>query len=225
MFAHTAIYLAPTYFLDADHPSVVEFARAHSHPKSSLRENVARLYYAVRDGFYYNPYKINLRPEGLKASDLLQRNYGYCVEKAVLLAAAARALGAPARLSFFNVRNHIATEKVERLLKTDVLVFHGCAEIFLEGRWVKATPAFNAALCEKLGVAPLEFKGYEDSIFQQFDRAGGVFMEYLHEYGAFHDLPYDLFLQELMRYYGEVITPETLEQSDYKIDLLELAGR
>lgn len=220
----SAPYLRPTYFLDSDNPTVIEYAHKHSQRDASPEENAMRLYYAVRDDFMYNPYKIDLRPTGLKASDLLNRNYGYCVEKAVLLAAVARVVGIPTRLSFFNVRNHIATEKVERVLQTDLLVFHGCTELWLSGRWVKATPAFNAALCTKLNVPTLEFDGKEDSIFQQFDHAGNVFMDYVHEYGAFHDLPYDLFLGELRRHYSAVITDEHLVKSGWMIDLNALAA-
>ncbi|MBD1210870.1 MAG: transglutaminase family protein [Ignavibacteria bacterium] len=219
-----APYLRPTYFLDSDNPAVVEYAHKHSQHDASPEENAVSLYYAVRDDFMYNPYKIDLRPTGLKASDLLNRNYGYCVEKAVLLAAVARVVGIPTRLSFFNVRNHIATEKVERVLQTDLLVFHGCTELWLSGRWVKATPAFNAALCRKLNVPTLEFDGKEDSIFQQFDYSGNVFMDYVHEYGAFHDLPYDLFFGELRKHYSSVINDEQLAKSGLMIDLNALAG-
>ena len=111
------------------------------------------------------------------------------------------ARGIPARLHFANVRNHIGTEELERILGTDLLVFHGYTELFLEGRWVAATPAFNKELCEHLGVAPLEFDGREDSIFQQFDNAGGQFMEYVHDYGAFATIPYALMIGEWRKHY------------------------
>jgi hypothetical protein len=133
-----------------------------------------------------------------------------------LLAASARAVGVPSRLSFYIVRNHIATEKLERALKKNYLVFHGAAEVFLDGRWLKTTPAFNAGLCKYLGVEPLEFDGTRDSIFQEYDHQGNVFMEYLHEYGAFSDLPYELYLSELGKHY-----PHIFGNADYtKEDLI-----
>ena len=73
--------------------------------------------------------------------------------------------------------------------------------MFLDGKWVKATPAFNKRLCDFLGVDPIEFDGTSDAIFQEYDRAGNVFMEYLHDYGAFDDVPYELFLDELDKHY------------------------
>ncbi|HRH45261.1 MAG TPA: transglutaminase-like domain-containing protein [Pyrinomonadaceae bacterium] len=197
-------FLQPTEFLDFDKQTVKDFAEQNTIEAKNDTEKAVRLYYAVRDGFQYNPYLLDLRREGLKASNLLTRNHGYCVEKAVLLAASARAVGVPSRLSFYIVRNHIATDKLEQKLKKNYLVFHGAAEVFLERNWLKTTPAFNKSLCQYLGVAPLEFDGTKDSIFQEFDHQGNVFMTYLHDYGAFSDLPYDLYLEELNKHYPHI---------------------
>ena len=201
-------YLKPTEFLDFDEPEVRDFAERHSNKNKTATENAVSLYYAVRDGFTYNPYTLDLRRTGLRASDLVGRKSGYCIEKAILLAASARAVGVPSRLSFYNVKNHIATERIEKILGTNVLVFHGAAELFLGGRWLKTTPAFNRRLCEKLNVAPLEFDGTSDSIFQQFDESGAVFMDYLHEYGDFADFPYELALSEMRKNYPHIFGSE-----------------
>ncbi len=197
-------YLQPTQFLDSDVPTVREFASMHTAGAKSNTEMAIKLYYAVRDGFQYDPYVLDLRREGLKASTLLTRTRGYCVEKAILLAASARAVGIPSRLSFYIVRNHIATDRLEKVLEKNYLVFHGAAEVLLEGEWRKSTPAFNKKLCDFLGVEPLEFDGTRDSIFHAFDRTGKVFMEYLHDYGAFADLPYEMYLNELNKHYPHI---------------------
>ena len=197
-------YLQPTEFLNYDDESVREFAERNTVGAKIEKEKAVNLYYAVRDGFQYNPNILDLRREGLQASDLLKRNRGYCVEKAVLLAASARAVGVPSRLSFYIVKNHIATDKLEKILRKDYLVFHGAAELFLDGKWLKTTPAFNKNLCRYLNVEPLEFDGETDSIFQEFDKSGNVFMKYLHEYGSFDDLPYQLFLDELNKHYPHI---------------------
>lgn len=201
-------FLQPTEFLNYDDKSVRDFATQNTVGAKSDKEKAIKLYYAVRDGFQYNPYILDLRREGLTASNLLTRNRGYCVEKAVLLAASARAVGVPSRLSFYIVRNHIATEKLEQKLQKNYLVFHGAAEVYLEGKWLKTTPAFNQSLCKYLGVEPLEFDGTQDSIFQEYDKQGNVFMTYLHEYGAFNDLPYALYLEELKKHYPHVFGNE-----------------
>ena len=128
-------YLEPTEFLNFDDASVREFAELHTVDAKTDTEKAVKLYYAVRDGFQYDPYVLDLRREGLRASKLLTKTRGYCVEKAILLAASARAVGVPSRLSFYIVRNHIATDRLEKVLEKNYLVFHGAAEIFLDGVW------------------------------------------------------------------------------------------
>ena len=194
-------YLRPTEFLDSDHASVRAFAEMSIGAAAGDVDKAVKLFYAVRDGFQYDPYVLDLRRESLKASALLAKTRGYCVEKAILLAASARAVGIPSRLSFYIVKNHIATERLTQALEKDYLVFHGAAELYLDERWIKTTPAFNKRLCDFLGVEPIEFDGTSDAIFQEYDRAGNVFMEYLHDYGAFDDMPYETFLDELDKHY------------------------
>jgi hypothetical protein len=194
-------YLRPTEFLDSGHPDVRDFAVRNTASAESDRDKAVSLYYAVRDGFQYDPYVLDLRRDSLRASKLLTKTRGYCVEKAVLLAATARSVGIPSRLSFYIVRNHIATERLAKALEKDYLVFHGAAEMYLDGKWLKTTPAFNKRLCDFLGVEPIEFDGTADAIFQEYDRQGNVFMEYLHDYGAFDDMPYQMFLDELDKHY------------------------
>lgn len=194
-------FLKPTEFLDSDHRAVREFVEEYTRGISTRTERLEALYYAVRDGFRYDPYRLDFSREAMKASHLTQRNYGYCVEKSCLFAAAARVVGVPARMGFANVRNHIGTARLEAVLQTNVLVFHGYAEIYLHKRWIKYTPVFNKELCERLDVAPLDFNAEKDAVFQEYDRNGGKFMEYLHDYGRFEDIPYDFFMSELLRHY------------------------
>lgn len=182
-------YRRPGRFIDSDHPKVIEFARRVVGEVTGDIERAIALYYAVRDEIRYDPYRIDLRPEAMRASAVLERGYGFCIAKAVLLAAAVRVLGIPARLGFADVRNHLSTERLRRSMETDIFVYHGYAELFLNSNWVKATPAFDRSLCERFGVAALEFDGLQDSVFQPFDRAGNRYMEYLRDRGRHADLP------------------------------------
>ncbi len=182
-------YLRPTAAIDADHPSVVAYARAAVADATDPRTRAVRLYRAVRDDVRYDPYGLALTVEGMRASTTLAARRGWCVAKAVLLAACARAEGIPARLGFADVRNHLSTERLRAAMGTDVFVYHGNTELFLGGRWVKATPAFNAELCAKFGVAPLEFDGEHDSLLQECDGQRRQFMEYVGDRGHAADLP------------------------------------
>ena len=194
-------YTRPTYYLDTDHPALAAFAREAAGDEPSERRRAVNLYYAIRDGFRYNPYAFTMDKAKYRASYTLAAGQGFCVQKAVLLAAVARAAGIPARLGFANVRNHLATERLKALMGTDLFVFHGYTELLLDGRWIKATPAFNLSLCEKFDTRPLEFDGRSDSIFHPFDNIGRQHMEYVHDYGAFDDFPYDRMIAEFRHYY------------------------
>lgn len=197
-------YLQPGFYTDSDHPSVIAYTHKLIAGMEDKKAQVVRIYEAVRDDFKYYPYHLILKPYALKASYLLTKDYGYCVEKSNLFAACMRVLGIPSKLSYANVRNHLATDKVEDYLKTDLMVFHGFVEIFFNGKWIKATPVFNKDLCVRLGVAVLDFDGENDAVFQESDKSGNPFMEYVHDYGTFSDVPFELFLSELKRNYPHI---------------------
>ena len=182
-------YLAPTAILDSGHPSIQAFAVEAAGNGRDDRERAVNLYYAVRDRFRYNPYAMILTEDHFRASSTLARGEGFCITKAGLYAAALRALGIPARLGFADVRNHLATRKLLDALGTDLFAYHGYTDVWLDGRWVKATPAFNLALCEKFRVLPLEFDGREDSVFHPFDADGRKHMEYVRDRGTYADVP------------------------------------
>ena len=198
-------YLAPAYYINSDDESIISKAKYLTQDIDNQLKKSIILFEYVRDSIFYNPYVIDFRPTYLRASAVLQKKQTHCVEKAILLAALARAVGIPSRLGFADVKNHIATEKLARQLGTNVLVFHGYAELWVAGRWNKLTVAFNKSLCEHLGVAVLHYDGTNDALFQEFDHGGNQFMEYLRDYGTFHDFPYDLFIRELEAAYPHLI--------------------
>jgi len=162
-----------------------------------------RLYYAVRDGIRYDPYYPFFLPAHYRASQVLNNRRGFCIPKVSLLCAAGRACGIPSRAGFANVRNHLATRQLLEFMGSDVFVFHGFTEFYLEGRWVKATPAFNRELCERHGVAPLEFNGREDSIFQPYSEEKRRFMEYLEFIGSYADIPVNEIVAAFRKTYGQ----------------------
>ncbi len=200
-----AEFLRPSTFIDSDHPQVMAFSSRVADGLAGQREKAVALYNAVRDGFRYDPYHIDLGPEAMRASALLARDYGFCIPKAALLAAGARHQGIPARLGFADVRNHLTTPKLRHAMGTDVFVWHGFAELYLAGRWIKATPAFDRSLCERLGVAPLDFDGRLDAVFQEADARGNRFMQYLADHGRFSDLPLRTLREALEEAYPQVV--------------------
>ena len=179
--------------------AVVEFTREHIGDAASDIDRAVRLYYAVRDTVRYDPYQIDLTIEGMKASRTLSNKHGWCVSKAVLLAACCRSSGIRSRLGFADVRNHLSTARMRERMQTDIFYWHGYTEMLLEGKWVKATPAFNIELCEKFRLLPLEFDGRTDSLYHPYDAEGNRHMEYVNHRGTYTDLP----LEEIIRTFRE----------------------
>jgi hypothetical protein len=220
-------YLTPTWFVDSDAPQIGALAAEVAGNGGDDVERACRLFYAVRDGFRYTAYNLDLEREALRATHVLATGKGWCVSKSVLLAALCRASGIPCRLGYANVRNHMATKKLLDFLGTDVFYYHGYNEIYLRGKWVKATVAFNRGLCEKARLAPLDFDGEHDSIYHPFDLAGHRHMEYLHEYGAFADVPYDDLIRTFAEKYPRVPGPGSTQPSpsgDFEKEIEAEAG-
>ena len=189
-----------TAVIDSDHPAIVAFAHQHAQGNDT-RERAVALYLAVRDGFRYDPYRIDLSPLGMRASTVL-------------------AAGIPARLGFADVRNHLSTERMRETMKTDLFIWHGYTDIWIDGGWVKATPAFNIGLCERFGLLPLEFDGRSDSIYHPFDHAGNRHMEYVRQRGTFDDLPLEQIVADFQDVYGPWMTdPAALQSASFQQDV------
>ncbi|WP_366141949.1 transglutaminase family protein [uncultured Aquimarina sp.] len=197
-------YLAATYFFDYETDEVQNVIKEFKTDSLTPKEKAIRLYLKVRDDWWYDPYHISFSKEGYKASRTAGKQNGHCLDKSILLIACLRALRIPARIHLAKVKNHIGVERLIEKFGTNELTPHGMVNIYLDGKWVKASPAFNKALCEKCNVAPLEFNGEQDSMFQEYDNQGGVFMEYLEDYGHFDDVPFDFILNNMKEHYSEI---------------------
>lgn len=215
-------YLAPTATIDSDHPAIVSFANENSRAGESQIDNAVSLYYAVRDGVRYDPYQLDLSIDGMKASTTLKAAHGWCVTKSVLLAACCRVIGIPSRLGFADVRNHLTTERLRQVMQTDIFHWHGYTSLFLDDKWVKATPAFNRELCERFKIGTLEFNGREDSLYHPFDLSGQQHMEYIRDRGEFADLPLSELSDGLHEKYPKLMSAA---KEDFEPDVQrEIAG-
>jgi transglutaminase-like putative cysteine protease len=196
-------YLKPTTIIDSDHPTIVEFAQKAIGRSQEPIDQAIKIYLAVRDGIRYDPYCPFYRPEHYRASHILKIKRGYCVCKASLLCALGRTLGIPSRVGFATVRNHLATKQLLERQGSNLFVYHGYTDFYLNGKWVKATPAFNKELCQRHKVAPLEFNGQEDSVFQPYNLENHLYMEYTEFLGTYADIPVDIIVAGWEKAYGQ----------------------
>jgi len=195
-------HLASTAYFDAASECIGRFARETVAGEQSVAGKAVRLFYAVRDGWRYDPFKLRLDRGDYVASRVHAAGYGYCIPKAILLVAAARAAGIPAAIGLADVVNHLTTEKLKARMGGKIyFIDHAYAALHLDGRWVKAVPAFNIELCRRFGVRPTEFDGRSDALYQEFDAHDRRHMEYVKDHGTWSDFPYERVVADFRAFY------------------------
>lgn len=211
-------WLEPTWYLDSDSDEVAAFATEARGSSSDPTATAVALFYAVRDGIRYDPYVKADGPEGFRASTVAASTANWCTPKSVLLTAAARYCGIPARLGFADVRNHLSSEKLSAQMGTDLFIWHGYTEFLLDGHWRKASSAFNIELCDRFGVKTLDFDGTSDSLMHPFDVDGNRHMEYVNQRGSFNDLPLDEMLADFEQTYATWYGTDRSSNDDHAFD-------
>ncbi|MGB6542228.1 MAG: transglutaminase family protein [Xanthobacteraceae bacterium] len=198
-------YLSAAPFVDSGDSAIRAFAHQALGGAKTAKDKALALYGAVRDSIQYDPYVDFLDPAVFRASDVLRAGKGFCVGKSALLTAAARAAGIPARPGYADVRNHLTSKRLQDLVDGDIFYWHSYTELNIDGKWIKCTPAFDAALCARAKIAPLDFDGVNDSLFHPFDPAGRRHMEYLKDRGAFADVPFATIIADFKKFYPKLV--------------------
>jgi len=200
---NTEIYLQTTHYFDFDNPIVADFAGRAVDGAVTDKEKAIKAFYAVRDGIRYDPYRIVDDPQAYRASEVLRTGGAFCIPKASLLTAVARASGIPTAIGLSDVTNHMCSQRLRDAMGgKDLFLHHGYAVMLIDGQWVKAAPAFNIELCNKFDVTPTEFDGIEDALLQEFDKNGRKHMEYVKQHGIWSDLPFNRIFEDFDEYYG-----------------------
>jgi transglutaminase-like putative cysteine protease len=197
-------WLGSTRFLDHDTPALRDAVAEVTRGAADAREKAVRLYYSVRDGLRYDPFSVRTRPEQFVASTIRGTSANWCVPKAILLTAMARGAGIHAGIGLSDVVNHLSTEKLrEKMGGKTTFLHHGYAVLYLEGKWVKAAPAFNIELCDRFGVLPTEFDGRGDAVFQPYDAMKRRHMEYVADHGVWSEFPHEMVIRDFRAYYPQ----------------------
>jgi len=202
------IYLMPSFGVDSDAPEIKELASVLTDGAKSRRDAAVLLFNYVRDSIRYIPYTPFMQIDNYLGTATLERGYGFCTQKSALLIALARAAGIPARFHFADLKNHNLPGRMGWVLGSDMMVYHTYMEFHLDGRWLKATPSFEKALCDKMGWRLVEFDGTSDAILHHRDRSGVVHIEYVKDRGTHHEVPLTDMLETWYHEYG----PAALER-------------
>ena len=196
-------YLRPTPVIDCDSDSIKEKARQLTRGRDGAVDKAKSLFYFVRDEIRYNFYILRSDLlEDFRASVILARGEGFCVQKAIVLAALARAVGIPSRLRFAVIRNPLASDKIKEILGGDLFVSHGYNELYIEGKWVKAAPTFDRETCQRNRLVLVEFDGINHALLPAHNLDGEPHIEYVQDRGDYDDLPLDEVINWRIQGYG-----------------------
>lgn len=205
-------YLQPTFTIESRHPMIMECLENVTGACTDDREKLVRLFYFVRDSIRYNLFMISAFEEDFRASRILEWGKGYCVQKAVLLAALARAARIPGRLAFAKIRNHRTPEHIVKKVGTNVFPRHGYNQFYCGGRWISAAAVFDKDLCEKNGLPTVEFDGSADAVLPERDLQGRPYIDYLEKYPATADLPFQWIVPVISERFGPDKRPSQSRQ-------------
>ncbi|MEE8470103.1 MAG: transglutaminase-like domain-containing protein, partial [Dehalococcoidia bacterium] len=184
-------YLNCTDFIDFDTKAVKEKARSLTKELRTDREKAIALYYFVRDEIRHNAYAQLYDLDRYKASVILEEGSGICQQKSILLTALSRAAGIPARLGFVDVNDHQLSESFKKMIGgINEFPFHGFAELFIDGRWVHASPAYDIATCRRKRFVPVEFDGVNDAKDSRYTEDGEPHIVHLEYHGPYEDFPW-----------------------------------
>jgi transglutaminase-like putative cysteine protease len=182
-------FLGPTYFIDCDETIMKDKSKELTTNIDDALEKAQLIFYFVRDKIRYNVYSPRSADSDFKASHVLTKSEGYCVQKAVLLVALARAASIPARLRFAEIRIHHTARSLAEKRGSNVFPCHGLTDLYVNGQWIKATPTYDLEYCKKAGIAPVEFDGQSDALLPLSTLDGKPNVEYIQDRGFFEELP------------------------------------
>jgi len=193
-------YLKYTEIIDCDTKVIKDQAYELTEGLQTDKEKAIVLYYFVRDKIKHNAYAPLYDFDRYKASNILEAGNGVCQQKAVLLVALSRAAGIPARLGLVDVRDHLISDTFKEMIGgINILPLHGYAELYIDGKWIHASPAYDIEICRRKRFVPVEFNGVNDAKDSPYDLDGKPHIEHLKYHGPYEDFPLD----EIMKYYTE----------------------
>jgi transglutaminase-like putative cysteine protease len=196
-------YLAPSPGVECEDGGIRTLADELTRGKLSSREKAAALFLFARDQVRYVPYAPFESVEDYLGPMVLERGYGFCTQKTSLLVGLCRAAGIPARFRFADLVNHNMPGRLEWVMQSNRMIFHTYAELFVEGRWLKATPSFERSLCEKMGWRLVEFDGTTDAVLPATDLSGRPHIGYVLDRGTDAGIPLQSMLDAWLEGYGE----------------------
>ena len=211
-------YLQETKYLDYSSENVQSMIKKLKLDKLDQKKQTIKLFYFVRDSIRYSVHMNFVDPEIYKSSHVLQEKISFCIPKAITLASMARAISIPSRIHLVDLKNHRLTKKlIEAWGGTNIMASHSFTELYLDNKWIKATPAIDSETCKKHNFIPVEFDGENDALLHPKDTKGRLHAEYVKDHGTFADLPLEYIYKTFADTYGSLTKQRIQELSSNKV--------
>ncbi len=184
--------LGPTDVMDCEHPAIrrtVEELTAHA---ADEVEAARALFDFVRDDIRYDMGPILSERADWTASRTLERGYGFCQQKAVLLATLLRCRGIAAGVGMEVVQDAKIPPRLAAHIGSQELDPHGYTTVRLAGQWQRVDASLDSGLCDRKGYRRVEFVPGADCLLPATDRAGHPHFEHVRRHGEWPDMPEDV---------------------------------
>ena len=99
-------FLQATESIEAKPPRIIELSERIVSGATSVPEKASRLFEHVRDQIGYTVHSPFHNISHYRATATIDRGWGFCVQKSIVLVSLCRAAGIPARLVFADIVNH-----------------------------------------------------------------------------------------------------------------------
>ena len=167
--------LEETFFCDFGHKSIQSRSEELGRGKNDHAELAKAVFGYVRDEiiFGFDQYQV-------KASETLQKGYGMCANKSLLMVAFLRHFQIPSRLAFMPIkRDFLKASWGFWYLTMSKILNHVIAEVYINERWIAVDPTLDENSYHKLyyplGVKwGIDWNGIDDCLLFKDDIVGAV---------------------------------------------------
>lgn len=187
--ADLAEYLAATDVIDCGSPAVRELAKEITRDAGDEHARIKAMFDWVRDQIRYDMGPVLSSRRDWTASATIKRGYGFCQQKAVLLAALLRAGGFPAGFAVEALLDYKIPPHFAEYMGGQEIPVHGYTTVFVDGRWQRIDATLDRALCARKGYRLVEYSPNEDQLLPATDLAGQPHFVHLGEVGQWSDVP------------------------------------
>lgn len=189
--------IAATDVIDSDHESVRHLADELTLGAAGDVDRVKALFEWVRDEIRYDMGPVLSERSDWTASSTIDRGYGFCQQKAVLLAAFLRAVGIPSGIGIEVLLDHKIPPHFAEYMGGQHIPLHGYTLAFVEGRWQRIDATLDSALCGRKGYRVVQYAPGSDRQLPTTDLDGKPHVEHLAVLGEWSDLPDEIVAQTL----------------------------